>query len=255
MNVDIMGMINNMTSQSTKGNKVIYKCDKCQDTGWIENNGYYKRCECYNKEVSISRWKKFGVNPDTIKKLREYEDTTEIQKRAKSKAAEYITNFRNIQAERNNSFALLGQPGAGKTHIALSIGKAIMCTYGIDCVYMPYLEAIRELKAATMSEDIYFKIQNKYTKCSLLILDDLFKDKVKHGKLTGELNESDMKHIYPIINQRYISQRPTIYSSECNAEMIMDLDEALAGRILETTKNHLVIFKYNKENNYRLKDI
>jgi DNA replication protein DnaC len=64
-----------------------------------------------------------------------------------------------------------------------------------------------------------------------------------------------MKHIYPIVNQRYINHKPTIYSSECNANMLMDLDEALGGRIIESCKDNIIIFKYCKENNYRMEGI
>lgn len=109
---------------------------------------------------------------------------------------------------------------------------------------------MRELKANTMNES-YMKLTKRYTECELLIIDDLFKEKVKKGKLVAGLTESDMKHIYSIINQRYVNNKPTIYNSECTPNMLMDLDEALAGRILE--KSNIVIFKYGLENNYRMR--
>lgn len=71
----------------------------------------------------------------------------------------------------------------------------------------------------------------------MLIIYDLFEDKVKKDQLAFELKETDMKHIYPIINQRYINHKPTIYNSECNVNMLLDLDEALSGRILESCKD------------------
>jgi DNA replication protein DnaC len=196
------------------------------------------------------------VRPEDVKPINDYQATSGIKLNAKRAAINYVENYDTIKAQRNSSIAFLGQPGAGKTHLALAIGKALLERKDhVDVMYMPYLEVMRELKASAMDEDSYNKTQSKYINCELLIIDDLFKDKVKMGRLVGELREADMKHIYPIINQRYINHKSTIYSSECNANMLMDLDEALGGRIIESCKGNLIIFRYGKENNYRMEGL
>lgn len=183
--------------------------------------------------------------------LREYKPYNEITEKAKEKAAEYIISFDEIKNTRENGFALLGAPGAGKTHIVLAIGKALL-EKKVQVVYMPYLEVIKELKALAMYQEDYEKLLNRYTRSNVLIIDDLFKDKVKKGKVTAELSEADMKHIYPIINYRYLNHLPTLISSECTPKMLLELDEALAGRILEPTgKKYLQVFK--NDCNYRLR--
>jgi len=233
-----------------------FKCSICQDTTWICEESKYKRCSCYEKEIDQRRWKKFGVNPEDVKLIAEYKATSTIKLEARNAAINYIKNFDIIREQKNSSIALLGQPGAGKTHLALAIGKALLEKKDhTEVMYMPYLEAMRELKACVMDDEHYNKVQSRYINCELLIIDDLFKDKVKKGKLVGELREADMKHIYPIVNQRYINHKPTIYSSECNANMLLDLDEALGGRIIESCKDNIIIFKYCKENNYRMQGI
>ncbi|EPS56792.1 phage protein [Clostridium botulinum Af84] len=239
----------NMTSPNTKAN---YKCDKCQDTTFIKTENGFTRCECYKKDLTKRRWAHFGIDPSKVKRISEYAVYSDITKRAKQVAIDYIRDYTTIKTKEGNNLAFLGQPGAGKSHLAIGIGANLInkgiCT---NIVYMPYQEAIRELKANVMDDEYYIKLISKYINCELLIIDDLFKDKVKKGKLTGELKESDLKHIYPIINQRYLNNKPTIYNSECTPNMLMDLDEALAGRILE--KSNIVIFKYNLENNYRMR--
>lgn len=228
----------------------------CGDTTWICENGNYKRCQCYQLGIIRKRWSKFGVRPEDVKPINDYQATSGIKLNAKRAAINYVENYDTIKAQRNSSIAFLGQPGAGKTHLALAIGKALLERKDhVDVMYMPYLEVMRELKASAMDEDSYNKTQSKYINCELLIIDDLFKDKVKMGRLVGELREADMKHIYPIINQRYINHKSTIYSSECNANMLMDLDEALGGRIIESCKGNLIIFRYGKENNYRMEGL
>lgn len=233
-----------------------YICNICKDTSWIQGESGFKRCQCYKMEIVKRRWKKFGVNPDDVKLIKEYEHNTNIRADAKNKAIKYIKEFDTIKTKRNSSLAFLGQPGAGKTHLALAIGKALLeRKEHVEVIYFPYLEATRELKANAMDDENYNKMQSKYITCELLIIDDLFKDKVKKGKLIGELKETDMKHIYPIINQRYVNHKPTIYNSECNANMLLDLDEALGGRIIESCKDNIIIFKYCKENNHRLEGV
>lgn len=146
----------------------------------------------------------------------------------------------------------MGQPGCGKTHIVLAVGKALL-EQKVKVVYMPYLEAIRELKSNAMGDEYYNKLSNRYKKAEVLIIDDLFKDKVKKGKLTGEITASDTNHIYPILNVRYSNKIPTLISTECTPEMLIDLDGALAGRILEMCGKRFGN-TFNKDCNYRLRE-
>jgi DNA replication protein DnaC len=118
---------------------------------------------------------------------------------------------------------------------------------------MPYIEVMRELKTCSMDEDYYNAKLWRYQRAKLLIIDDLFKDKIKKGKVVGELSEADIKHIYPIINHRYINHLPTLISSECTPYMLTDFDEALAGRIVEMCGDNVVVFN-NSKYNYRMRN-
>lgn len=240
-----------MKTNGTNTTSSSYKCSKCKDTSWIEKDGAYTRCSCYTEEYLSRLWENFGVKIKDIKLLREYEPYNDSTKKAKEKAADYIRNFDEIKDTRENGFALLGQPGAGKTHIVLAIGKALL-EKKISVVYMPYLEVIKELKALAMYQEDYEKLLSRYTRAKVLIIDDLFKDKVKKGRITAELSETDMKHIYPILNYRYLNYLPTIISSECTPDMLLNLDEALGGRILETTGPRFSL-TFKGDCNYRLK--
>jgi len=222
-------------------------CKLCKDTSWIlTEEGSYKRCDCYSKELSKRLWLNFGVDPDKVKKLNEYKPYDEVTTNAKALANKYV-----IEYQGETSLALLGKPGAGKTHIAIAIGSALL-NRNIRVVYMPYLEVMMELKANTMDDENYSKIVGKYLKADLLIIDDLFKDKVKNGKLLPSgLTEADLKHIYRILNFRYNNHKPNVISSECTPEMILNLDEALARRILEPCGNNIVVF--GEKNNYSMR--
>lgn len=196
-------------------------------------------------------WKKYGVDPKDVKKLNEYKPMDEVQKSARDKAINYITNFEEIKATRENGYGLFGQPGAGKTHIINAIGAALI-NKGIETIYMPYVEVMRELKANAMDDEYYINLSSRYQRAKVLIIDDLFKDKFKNGRLVGELKESDMKHIYPIINYRYLNYLPTLISTEATPNTLVNIDEALAGRILECCGDNITVFQ-GADYNYRMR--
>lgn len=240
-----------MRTNGVSTTSVKYKCNKCSDTTWFYSKNGYTRCECFEIDLANRLWENFGIKPEDAKTLKDYDVYSKETQLAKEKAIDYINSFNEIKDTRENSFCLRGQPGAGKTHIVVAIGKALI-NKRISVVYMPYLEAVRQLKAGTMDEEYYNNLINKYKRARVLIIDDLFKDKVKKGKLIGELKESDIKHIYPILNYRYLNNMPTLISTECTPKMLLDLDEALGGRILEMSGKRFGL-TFGEESNYRLR--
>lgn len=247
-------IIEQAKSQNTTSHALhnVYKCNKCRDAGFVEHNGRYKRCECAELDYVNRLWTNFGVNPKDLKMLKEYESYNDITRQARDKAIDYIKSFNSIEKNRGNGFCVMGQSGAGKTHIITAIGKALL-DKKIPVVYMPYLEAIRELKSSVLDIEHYNKLINRYKGARVLIIDDLFKDKIRSGKLIGELKESDLKYIYEILNYRYLNYLPTLISTECTPHLLIQLDEALGGRILECCgKRFGVVFK--EDCNYRLRE-
>ncbi|GAA0062755.1 ATP-binding protein [Clostridium sp. CTA-1] len=235
-----------------------YKCKICRDTTWIKTTEGFKRCECYEKEIIKRMWHKFGVDPRNTLNLNDYKPYDEVTKKVKEKAIDYIKYFQKIKDTKQNNFGLFGQAGSGKSHIIIAIGVALL-KENVQVIYMPYLEAIRELKANTLSQENYIRLINKYQHSKVLIIDDLFKDKIKNSQLIKDrqgniigLSESDIKNIYPILNYRYLNNFPTLISTECTQEMLIELDEALAGRILEKCGENMTVFKGNKYN-YRMR--
>jgi DNA replication protein DnaC len=255
--VEIIGrlqLLKNTTSPSTVANK--YKCSLCKDTTWLlDDDNRATRCKCFAIEKARSLWRNFGVNPNEAKKISEYKPFDNLTMQARDKAISYIMNFDSLEKGSSNSFGLFGQAGCGKTHIVVAIGAALLNREHNpkQVVYMPYIEAMRELKSNSMDDDAYNRIIWKYQKAAVLIIDDLFKDKVRSGKLIGELKDTDIKQIYPIINYRYINKLPMLVSSECTPTMLMDLDVAIAGRVLESCGDNITIFKDSKYN-YRMKN-
>lgn len=244
-----------MTSQ---GSAAKYKCPICKDTGWVQGENGYRRCNCQEKEILERLWKSFGVNPDEVKKVSEYKVYDETTKLARNKAMEYIKSFNSIRTLRENSFGLFGQPGAGKSHLVIAMGAALL-NKNIQVVYMPYLEVMRQLEANKYSDEEYMKISSRYNTAKVLIIDDLFKDKLKNGQLIKNrygypvgLNGNDIKNIMPIINYRYFNKLPMLISTECTPIDLRDLDDAMGSRLLEACGNNITVFK-GQQYNYRMR--
>lgn len=248
-------IVKRLRASSTTSLKV-YSCAFCKDTGWIESySGKYKmakQCRCIKESLIDKQWRDFGLDPTQVKGFNDYNPYDQTTTRAKTIAHNYAFSFEKIKdTPANNWIALMGQPGAGKSHLVTAIGEKLI-KKNIKVVYMPYALAIMELKGTAKDFSNYEKLYKRYAEAPVLIIDDLFKDKVGNGTLTATLNEVDRKHIYPLLNERYTRNLPTVISTELTPDMLQELDQALCGRILEKCKFNCVVFN-NENYNYRLK--
>ena len=243
----------NMTTTKSKE----HKCPLCKYTGFVLEYREHlqplaKECSCkVNRDIERA-WSEFGVKPSQAKRISEYKPYDKLTENAKKKAVDYILNFEN--KKENNWFLLMGQPGAGKSHLAIGIGVALFKEKHKKVIYMPYTEAIMGLKGNAKDFEKYTSLLEKYKNAEVLVIDDLFKDKVRNGNIISDMTEIDMKHIYPLLNYRYYNDLITIVSTECTPEMLEQLDGALAGRIMERTENNMVIF-CGDDYNYRLRKL
>lgn len=225
-----------------------YKCDECNDSGWsLTINNTYAKCDCVEKGRVTKLWEAYGVQPSKVKMIKDFMPYDDVTRLARDRSIDYIMKFKEIKNKENNWFLLMGQPGAGKSHLVISVGAALIRA-GYNVIYMPYTEAVKELKGIANEYEYYTKLVNRYQRAEVLVIDDLFKDHIKNGKITTELTGTDLKHIFPILNNRYYNSLPTIVSSECLTEMFLDLDEALGRRILERSSEFRVAFRGEKYN-------
>jgi len=254
-------MKKSQTITTPQNSEEKYNCNICRDTTWLKTTeNKYVRCSCYKTNLLKKLWINFGVDPDKIQKLNNYETFDELTKVVKQKAIKYIENFDLNRNSEKNSFALLGQSGAGKSHIAIAVGATLLNRdkEPLKVVYMPYIEATKELKSNVLNEGYYNKLFSRYINADLLIIDDLFRDKLKNGnliKINGYsvgLTEADIKQIYPILNFRYINHKPIVISSECTPEILLNLDEALARRIIVPCEGNITVFE-GKKYDYKLR--
>ena len=165
----------------------------------------------------------------------------EWQLEAKAKAMDYSKNFKETKA----SLMLSGQPGSGKTHIGVATMLRLI-ENNTGCVYREYISMLTDLKQTSMDEEEYIRSLEKYINPPVLFLDDFLK---------GEPTIADRKHVYKIINTRYLKSMPMIISTEKSVKEILNWDEAIGSRIIEMCQGNVIEFPRGLENNYRLRGV
>lgn len=226
-----------------------YKCDKCNDLGWIivpqdKIQPIFIKCECLKVTKVKGEWNESGIKIDMCKyTFKSYNVWNESSKKAKDMATTYYMKFDDIKYKRQNSIMFCGQVGSGKTHLAVALAINLL-EEKAKVVYMPYRDTIINIKQNILDIEYYSKTIAKYKLCEVLLIDDLFK---------GKINESDINIMFEILNYRYLNCLPVIISTEFTIKKLLDFDEAIGSRVYEMCKNFIIEFSYNINNNYRLK--
>ena len=220
-----------------------YRCNKCRDMTFIIEDGVAYPCKCRAVREAEDILKKSGISEEFRNKtFHNFDYAFNIQTiEAYKKATQYVKNYKNIFASRNNSIMFMGQVGSGKTHLSLAICNKLMDS-GIGVVYMGYRDVITLLKQNIMDEVYYNKVMNRYKNAKVLLIDDLFK---------GNISKSDINIIFELVNHRYFNNLPLIISTEKSFNELLDIDEAIGSRLIEMSKDYLVEIK-GKKMNYRI---
>lgn len=242
---------------ATTGNRHLddgYDCPVCKNKGIVMQlettdgwpHSIASDCKCIPIRNSILRMRRSGLK-DVIKDYTfdKYDDTEPWQKTIKMAAMEYAK-------DNDGWFFIGGQSGSGKTHICTSICRELLL-HGHSVLYMLWRDEIVPLKGMVTESAEYVSVIKKYKTAEILYIDDLFKTgKSKDGKVQRPTS-GDVNVAFEILNLRYNSRLPTIISSECTTADLLDIDEAVAGRILERAR--VLNLKQDRDRNYRLRGV
>lgn len=228
-----------------------YNCEKCKNKGYIvkvrEYEGIYRQvhsdCECVEVRNNIMRMKRSGLK-DIIKDytFSKFEATEPWQKAIKEAAEEYANNPQGW-------FALCGQSGAGKTHLCTAICRKFLLS-GKRVRYMLWRDEIVKLKGMVTDPIEYGKAIDEYKTVDVLYIDDLFKTGKSADGTTLKITGADVNVAFEIINYRYNNPSLlTIISSELTEDELLDVDEAIGGRIYERATTFTI--SKDRKRNYR----
>lgn len=146
---------------------------------------------------------------------------------------EYINDFDLISRSGRNGLFICGECGVGKSHLAFAVANELI-KKGNSVIAMTMIDLLLKIKSSygfgvdNASEERILKI---YEDCSLLIIDDLGKEKPTDWVL---------QMIYSIIDRRYNALKPIIVTTNFTAgELIKrfgdnSIGNAIVDRLFET---------------------
>ena len=231
-----------------------YDCKICKNKGFIaklvENpNGTYSHCfadcKCIEIRNSIMRMKRSGLkNIISDYTFDKFEATEPWQKAVKTAAMDYAKDPKGW-------FFLGGQSGAGKTHLCTAICREFLLS-GKRVVYMLWRDDVVKIKGAVTEADEYTHLIDKYKNAEVLYIDDLFKTGKDKDNFVQKPTGADVNVAFEIVNYRYNNPNLlTIISSELSEDELLDIDEAIGGRIFERSKTFSIA--KDRKRNYRIR--
>lgn len=231
-----------------------YNCPLCKNKGFVakltEHNGMYSHCfvdcKCVEIRNSIMRMKRSGLK-DIIKDYTfdKFKDTENWQKAMKSAAMEYAK-------EPSGWFFLGGQSGCGKTHLCTAICREFLLS-GRSVQYLVWRDDIVLMKANVNDAEQYSKLIDRFKTADVLYIDDLFWTGTDNGDKKKKPTGGDVNVAFELLNYRYNNPSSiTIISSELTEDEILDINEAVGGRIYERAKKAFSIAP-DRNKNYRIK--
>jgi len=189
-------------------------CPLCDDTGWrpVDEQGIRRvvRCDCWHETSGLKRLADANIPKRyqhcTIANFAAYNESLE---RAAVEAGRIAAAFPAV----SRGLFLEGQPGVGKTHLAVAVLKQVVQTTGARGLFYDTRDLLRVIRS-TYDPSIRtteLEVLRPVMRAELLVLDDLGAEK------TSEWVEETMNLI---VNTRYNERRLTIFTS--NYEDIPD---------------------------------
>lgn len=143
-------------------------------------------------------------------------------------AKEYADNFAYHRA-RGDGLYIEGTNGTGKTHLAAAIALQLIGE-GIPVICKTSSDLLMDIKKAFDRPEVReSEVLDVYKKAELLIIDDLGKE---------QCSDWSMSTLYSILNDRYEDMRPTIVTTNYNADSLI---EALTPKGFDNTKIMAII--------------
>lgn len=190
--------------------KVIRRCEICNEPTLIELDGMSRECSCKCVEEmrqSEDLQARISILRDNISPVYRqctFDNDDQRENEASRRARKYVEVFKSpkMQEKRLGIF-FYGQPGSGKTFLAMCIANALV-DRGVV------------VKHTTMSRITNMSIEEaeKYLYCELLILDDVG---------TERKTETALEKAYEFVNQLSANRTPLILTSNYDYESLIKL--------------------------------
>ena len=188
-------------------------CERCDDTGWkpTDVNGVRRvvRCDCWREQVGAHRLGDANIPKRylhcTFENFSAYNESLERALDAAKRIPDRFDRAASRELVGRGVF-LDGQPGVGKTHLAVAVLKAIIERSGVSGLFYDTRDLLRVIRS-TYDPSIRtteLEVLRPVMHTQVLVLDDLGAEK------TSEWVEETMNLI---VNTRYNERRMTLFTS------------------------------------------
>jgi DNA replication protein DnaC len=183
-------------------------CERCDGTGWrpVERDGVRRveRCECWREGLSSRLMDEARIPPRyarcSLDNLLLYPN--EKMAAVVARARKFAGAFPAVE----KGLCLIGPPGIGKTHIAVSVLRKAILEKGAHGLFYDTRDLLRIIRSTynPIVKAAEMDILRPVMEAELLVLDDLGAEK------PSEWVEETMNLI---VNTRYNERRPTIFTT------------------------------------------
>jgi DNA replication protein DnaC len=228
-------------------------CPKCNGKGYIAFLNelgimQLKKCTCFTTRANRKKFVDLQLY-DYIKmfdgKLDKVEDKETWQRQMKECAKAYLEDN-----DGKNWLLLCGQSGSGKTTIETLVAYNLTAKYpNAKIDYINWDTDWQSLVGLYNQEEKMIRI-NQLQTVDILIIDDFLRHR------DSKLTENERNLAKAIIDYRYKAKNITLITSELSINQLLQIDEAIGGRIIERCKKtYFVSVKEDSTRNYRTREL
>ena len=212
-----------------------YTCQKCRDTGYVEENNRTLVCDCLKKlladvaceslnaesPLELSTFDSFRL--DLYSDRPDHNGTTPLSRM--SNIYNYCRHYADTFSLASRSVLMRGATGLGKTHLSLAIANEVI-RKGMSVVYVSAPDILSRLEREHFTYQ-YAKEEDTFSslvKCDLLILDDLG---------TEFVSQFSVAAVYNLFNSRILAGRPIIMNTNLTLnELLTTYSQRFMSRVL-----------------------
>jgi DNA replication protein DnaC len=183
-------------------------CQLCDDTGWktVEKDGARRvvRCDCWREGLTARMLEEARIPPRY--RRCDLETFVTYPNEKLLAAVKQARRFADEFPAPRKGLCLIGPPGIGKTHLAVSVLRQVILSKGARGLFYDVRDLLRVIRSTynPLVRTAEMDILRPVMEADLLVLDDMGSEK------TSEWVEETMNLI---VNTRYNERRHTIFTS------------------------------------------
>jgi DNA replication protein DnaC len=149
-----------------------HSCPRCDDKGWIIENGLSRRCDCFRRAEDDRRQER-ALLPASYRhcKLDNFKADNDSTMRALRRANHFARNFDKFFGR---GILFRGPVGIGKTHLAVGILQKLL-QEGLRGLFFNFIHLIEKIKQSyDPARDVYEpEFFRQLENCSVVVMDEL----------------------------------------------------------------------------------